>query len=208
MKKYILYLLVVSCIAVIGYGLINLVNQQKNTDSNTINISASYRMFDQELLVNESEIAVKGTIEKVLDQKWNTSNNKKPTDIKGDDMIYRDIILKVSEVFKGNIGVDEKIIMRTFGGTVDNFTVQFDPQINFLKGEEVIVFLSNDDTPYNKQKTKDHYKILGGLQGIYRISGDDVQNIHEKLNMEEFKDKTKKFLLNPIVKNKDIKSDE
>ena len=64
----------------------------------------------------------------------------------------------------------------------------------------VTVFLINDNTLYNKDKTDDHFIILGGVQGAFKLDKDELSNGNEKFEASEFKRKIQKYLQNPKPK--------
>jgi hypothetical protein len=64
----------------------------------------------------------------------------------------------------------------------------------------MFVFLINDNTLYNKDKENDHFIILGVIQGVYKISGDEISNSNETLKLDGFKQKVQTHLQNPKPK--------
>lgn len=176
-------------------------NHKAISDNNVSKIiqSASYPKFDLPDLVSYSQVIVTGVVEKIGQPMWNNRDNKKPDTITGSDTIYRDVTIKVSNVEKGSIKGD-KVIVRLFGGTVDGFIIDNTSQPELTEGMEIVSFLIPDSTPYNKEKSADHYIFKGAAQGVYKLQSDQAENVHGKIKLSDFRSIEKEYLAKPKVK--------
>lgn len=206
MRKIIIWV-VVLCFLFTGVNIYRLMTKDVAPKIDGIQVDSLLPQYNLEDLTNDSELIISGVVVEISDAKWNNIDNKKPEKITGKDTIYRDVTLKVDSIIKGDVSSGSHVTIRTLGGAVDNFKMEDDSQPELNKGDEVIAFLLNDNTIYNKEKTKDHFIVLGSEQGIYKLSGNEISNSNEKLKLDEFMQKTKSYLLNPKPKI-NVKSEE
>ena len=158
--------------------------------------NGSYAMYSLEDLTNETELIVRGTVKSVSEPRWNNQENRKPNAISGKDTIYKDTVFKVDKVYKGNAGLS-MLEVRSFGGRTADFEIDSDMELKLNVGDEAVLFLVPDDTIYNKEKAAGHYILLGSLQAVYSISGNDASNVHESMKVAELEQKIKDYLGNP-----------
>jgi hypothetical protein len=165
---------------IIGISINNANSTTTKPDTLIINGSIPY-LTDQQLSAT-SPIIIEGDVSSILPGKWNTSDGAEPTNITGNDIIYTDNLIKVTKVLKGNLDPDSVIAVRTYGGedTTSKIIkrVVCDEYGNFNAGEKVLLFLTYDDSNYNKNMSKDYYVLRGMNQGKYLIETDKVEGPH------------------------------
>ncbi|WNY27800.1 matrixin family metalloprotease [Methanolapillus ohkumae] len=101
-----------------------------------------YPAFDDEQMVNVSDLIVKGRVKEITPSWWNTSDGKAPPiENMLEYSLFHDVIIEVEETFKGNItGKSQEIIIRQAGGTLDNVR-QTTSVPQYYEDEEVILYL-------------------------------------------------------------------
>lgn len=210
--KRIIFPIIVASLLIAGANLIDAKNFRNSTSSHkevdAIVEHASYAYYSLEDLSNGAEIVLEGTVKDISSPRWNNERNRKPETITGSDTIYKDSILIVNSVYKGVIPEVETVKVRTFGGKTEDFEIINEPDIKFNVGEKVVVFLIPDNTIYNKDKEKGHYILLGALQGAYKVSDDEISNIHGKMKLNDFELKVQSHIKNPRPIDKSLVSEE
>lgn len=165
--------------------------------SDAIGIEACPPHYTDEELSSMSSLIIEGEVTSIDKAKWNSPDGKEPLNMTGDDILYKDNIIKVTKALKGNPG--QVVRVRTYGGedlTAKNVKyIQCDSFGSFSVGEKVVLFLITDDTTYNKSKSKDFYMLTGLSQGKCLINNDKVKNSNGT--------KLKSELYDVIEKNKD-----
>ena len=92
--------------------------------------------------------------------------------------IYTDYILSIKESIKGKF--TKQITLRIPGGTInkgrwDQLTAEVEDAPRFVIGEEVLVFLSDNDSGFFTLP-KNYYTVEGWFQGKYQISRNNAIN--------------------------------
>lgn len=165
-----------------------------------VDIHNSHPFYDLEDLTNKADLIVRGVVNDITKDKWNNKENRKPKKLTGDDIIYKDNLIKVNKVLKNtsNSSNINDVKVRTYSGTVEGFIMSDDSQYAFNKGEEVILFLQVDDSVYNEDKSTAHFVVIGGLQGVYKSNGTNkFKNVHEDLDEADLKSNVEKYISNP-----------
>lgn len=160
-------------------------NDSANTDYPVVNISsnASYPYYSYEELAEKSDLIVVGKITRKETPKWSTKDGKQPagvqikesvnehgdkvidyyTDLLPGETIYTDMVYQIDESYKGKPGSD-KIVIRSFGGTVGSFhmnDIDFLNPEDFNEKETVLLYLVKDDGSI-KDIGPEHYVVLPG----------------------------------------------
>ena len=180
------------------------------TSSKRANISCFYPAMNISSLTTESDLIIKGTVEKVLPSDFykvtkyaiGEEEEKKMREIcretkeafvvlpsedhveeflnQNRGWVYTDKVIKVDEYLKNDLG-EQKIRVRELGGDYKGQQKIVEGEIPLKEGDRVILFLIK-----GKQGT---YGIMGGPQGKYFISGDSAQNPDgENINIADLKD--------------------
>ena len=132
-----------------------LLEQNSQDASQIVSVSLQYIPFSNEELIEQSDLIVRGTIQAALPAEWATNDGTAPKYKYVKDpysyAMYHDVVVKVDEVFKGS--ADDEIVIRQTGGSVDGTAIIDMDSINYLKGDEAILYLkegahSTDLFPY------------------------------------------------------------
>jgi Matrixin. len=149
-------------------------------DANQIvTVSLYYLPLSDEKLTDQADLIIRGTIKETLPAKWSTSDGLAPkAGYDNDPYSYtmsHDTIVKVDEVFKGNVG-DEAVIRQT-GGIVDGVAIVDSDSINYIKGDEVLLYLTE-----GKYSTKESpYYLVVPVQGELLIVNEKAVNPYGQL---------------------------
>jgi hypothetical protein len=134
----------------------------------TMEFQPEIESVSYEYLSEKSDVIVTGKVKEILPSKWNSDDGKRPHDSIDDfewyDRIYTDVVIIVDEYLKSSGNKDE-VIVRVFTGTVDGDVSTADYEASFQVGEDVLVYLIEDDWEYTKDLGPEHYFTLGSLQG-------------------------------------------
>ncbi|WNY25972.1 matrixin family metalloprotease [Methanolapillus millepedarum] len=109
-------------------------------DDIEISTSITYVSLSEDLMVNASDLVVRGKVKEVLPGQWNTQDGESPSikEMSKYD-IFHDVIIEVDDVYKGNFSGKE-IRVRRIGGIVDNVKQTLDTR-DYIVGDEVILYL-------------------------------------------------------------------
>ncbi len=199
-KLYITILLA----AILVIGAATILNT-KNTDSPMNYMTSSSwdaEVLNNSLLASGSDSIVIGKVIKVLPDRWNTIDgkkpeltNKKPTSkeefekSEKEKTIYVDVIIKVDKKIK-NESTPAEIVVRTRGGNVGDDFMFVEDEAKFEVGEKVLLFLTKED-PFTDNSAGTHYRVTGWKFGKFTITSDnqalrpDVPEEHKKIPLEE-----------------------
>lgn len=115
-------------------------------------------------LISDSDVIVKGKVGNKLPSKWTN-----PNFIKGDhirNIIQTDVNISIKEVLKGVPYSNSSLNLRTDTGKIDNIEYVSGDIPDLTYNEDVILFLSKDDS--DVAKPNENYYVLTGLgQGLY-----------------------------------------
>jgi len=169
-----------------------------------------YPYYTYDELMEYSDIVVSGQISSISESKWSTLDGKQPEGIvikeridengepctdyiinlKEDEFIYTDVVLKVNSIYKGEIKEDE-IIVRLLSGTVNGMRISENPGLDIKGYDEkgnYLFFLSKHKT-YDGEEISNCYSIntpRGALikqTNAFRL---DLRNQNEKSIDESF----------------------
>ncbi|MDA8226708.1 MAG: hypothetical protein M0T74_03215 [Desulfitobacterium hafniense] len=196
MKKVLLFIIFAGLL-VTGLNIFYTNYSNQTAEITTMTILGSEPKYNLEQLTNDSELVIRGVVEKVSEPKWNNKENNTPEKLTMLDAIYKDVTLKVNDVLKGTPPEKKSVKVRVIGGKVGDFTVVNENQPLFTLKDEIILFLAKDNTMFNKEKTQDHYILVGSTQGLYSITGEKASNVHEELDLGEMNKKIQEYILNP-----------
>lgn len=89
---------------------------------------------------------------------WNHTRN----------IIQTDVIVSIEDVYKNTPYNDKEITVRINKGKIDNTTMTSEGYPDFIPGEEVILFLSDDDGDL-ASPNENYYVLTGLIQGKFSI---------------------------------------
>lgn len=110
--------------------------------------ASTFVAMDQDALVAQSAAVVVGEVIQVQSFRDETGR-----------AIVTEAMVKVREAIAGQ--AESVVVVRTFGGTVDGYTVVAHGFPSFVEGEQVLLFLGEEEG--------DSRRVVGYRQGQYRI---------------------------------------
>lgn len=132
-----------------------------------INVSGIIPSMDKRELVNNSTTIIKGIVKEILPSYWSNPDFTKGVNVS--NVIQTDILIQVTDVYKNKPYADV-ITVRIDKGTVDGTTMNSEGYPDFSIGENVILFLSEDDG--DLANTEEEYYVLTGMtQGKFTLVG-------------------------------------
>ena len=115
-------------------------------------------------LVSESDLIIKGKVIKKLPSKWSNPNFSRGDEIS--NVLQTDFQILINDVLKGTPYDLKKISIRIEGGELDKVTYIIDEMPKMEAGQDIIAFLSKDDSDV-AIKEEDYYVFTGVGQGLY-----------------------------------------
>lgn len=171
--------------------------KHKDNIDSTVKTECSLASFTDEDMSSMAASIAKGKVLSISDAKWNTTYGIQPSKVNIDDMLYREVIIKADQVYKGSIKNDTTIKIRVYGGSYyengQKYEVLTDISPKFSKDESVIVFLAEDDSSYNKNKANDYYIVLGSRQGKYSVNNEQLESTERKLAKKDLESKIENY---------------
>jgi hypothetical protein len=156
----------------------------------TIIRSGSIPYMSNEELSMMSSVIVQGSVESMSIPRWNTDDGQEPDIVTQDDTICVDNEIKITNVLKGDAERNSTLKVRTFGGECPQYKnirkIVCDMYGKFVLNENVVIFLVNDDSNYNKKNDKGYYVLKGMTQGLFTIDGDNIQGAHGEMLQNDF----------------------
>ncbi|OPZ94964.1 MAG: hypothetical protein BWY74_00128 [Firmicutes bacterium ADurb.Bin419] len=185
---------VLCCLAfIIGFASFRFIHNDK------IIVSGQYLLKTKAELVDDSSVIIKGIVKEKLPSKWSNPNSIKGTNVR--NTIQSDIIVDIAEVYKGEPYNRELIAVRVEKGKVNNIEVVSDGYPDFTLGEEVVLFLSEDDGDL-ANKEENYYVLTGMCQGKFSLIESNTNKIFKNNKGDEFKYTIKNEIENIIEENK------
>ncbi len=106
--------------------------------------------LDTEQLVGRAHTVVLGTVE-TQTAHWTPDH----------DLIYTEVVVRASRVYKGGAKPGDRIVVRREGGSVDGIGMRVFGAAQFSVGEEVVIFVENRGAAAY---------VVGMAQGKWRVS--------------------------------------
>jgi hypothetical protein len=156
-KNYLLFLFIIS----FSIGILIFVSLPKTKIIATHNIILEKNLSD---LISESNVIIKGKIGNKLPSRWTN-----PDFIRGDhirNIIQTDTNISIIEVLKGVPYNNSSLNLRTDTGKLDNVEYISEDIPALIYNEEVILFLSKDDSDV-ANPAENYYVLTGMGQGLY-----------------------------------------
>ena len=141
-------------------------------DQNTYEIESRMNILFAPLtdneMITESDLIVKGRVKEISVARWTTSDGKAPvSESMMDYSLFHDVIVEVDEIYKGELtGRTQEITVRQPGGVLDN-TRQTASIPEYYKGEEVILYLTQETLSSNSRNTAMSSNSRNNNQIIY-----------------------------------------
>lgn len=166
MLKRKLILPVLMSAVIISGGILGATHQATNniTDKKHIKVEGIMPYFDENNLRRKSDLIIKGVVSQVYDSKWSNENHSKGEDIR--NVLQTDVGIKISDIIKGNPYDDNEVVVRIDKGETDDTVYESEGYPDFKEGEEVILFLSIDDSDI-AESNENYYVLTGMRQGKF-----------------------------------------
>lgn len=152
--------------AITSGGVIGATNQRLDSTANKKHISVAGIMpyVDEDTLIQRSDLIIKGVVSRVYDSKWSNENQ-----INGEhkrNVLQTDIGIKILDVIKGKPYDNNEVVVRIDKGKTDDTVYESEGYPDFKEGEEVILFLSIDDSDI-AEEDENYYVLTGMRQGKF-----------------------------------------
>lgn len=100
-------------------------------------------------------------------------------------------LVKIKDVIKGDVTVNDKVLIREFGGQYGNTTTIVDETEVVKPGEEYVMFLFRDNSDI-ADKTKDYYELANPYRSKFQYDKStklyvNVNDKSRQLTIEDFK---------------------
>lgn len=194
-KKILTTLFVVIGLAIL---LIILFKTDKKREPIAITAYSSMEELTLDELITKADLIVVGQAKTVYPSRWNTTNGKLPDDVTTKNLstkniIFTDLNFLVSQNIKGEF--EESVLIRTFGGQVDQDIMIISPTESLETGQIYLLFLSRDNTGLTAGIDPGHYLVLGSIQGVYKVSDGKAISFRDEWQLEELIAYIQKFIL-------------
>lgn len=162
--KLVLTILMTMIISV--QGVIGIANQRAGSiiAKKHIKVERIMVYVDEDELIRRSELIIKGVVNRVEESRWSNEHQDKANPDR--NVLQTDIAIKVLKVLKGTPYDGNEVVVRIDKGETDNKVVESEGYPDFKEGEEVILFLSIDDSDI-AEKDKNYYVLTGMRQGKF-----------------------------------------
>lgn len=131
-----------------------------------IQTSGDIAIKNKRELINDSSVIIKGTVNKILPSTWSNPNFEKGVDAR--NIIQTDILINIDDVYKNKPYNEEVVTVRINKGKVGGTTSTSEGYPDFTLGEEVVLFLSEDDGDL-ANPDEDYYVLTGMIQGKFSL---------------------------------------
>lgn len=189
MKKRI----IIICCVMFALGLSAYFFLPKGTVSTS---TATYPTLTEEELVNDNDLIIKATVEKILDSEYANPGFKLGEDIP--NVIVTDVLARAETVYKGDVSPGDLITIRKEGGKVGKEEYINEDMPNFQVGNEVLLFLSYPRAGEKNEISTTDYYVFNPVQGVYFPEDDTDKNIYKAYGTDE--------TLNPSTLQEEIHS--
>lgn len=176
----------------------------------TMHVSGTIAEKSKTDLIVDSDVIIRGSVNELLPSKWSNPGFKKGNNIR--NILQTDVSINIKDIFKGTPYNNESILVRIDKGGLEKIVFVSDGYPDFQAGEEVILFLSKDDS--DVANPKDNYYVLTGMsQGAFKLDknissdkefasafADSKDRIHLSTFKEEIKTVLEHEKLNPKTK--------
>ncbi|WNY28528.1 hypothetical protein MmiEs2_07190 [Methanimicrococcus stummii] len=138
-----------------------------------VNVSPEYIEYSK--LAANSDLVIKGKVVEILPAWW-TIEPEKQAESDEIPRIYHDVAIEVEEIYKGNLKDKNNLIyVRTLGGVVGD-TIMITNLPEYYKGEEIMLYLVEDENSETKNVGPEHYFVLNKFGQFFIIQENTAVN--------------------------------
>ncbi|MBY0011224.1 hypothetical protein [Paenibacillus typhae] len=163
--KYLPKLLVISVPFFIAF-LVGFISINSLSPNKVVQVSGTIAEKGKVELINDSSLIIYGHVDEVLPSFWSNPEMIKGADVR--NIIQTDILVNVREAYKGT-PYSNQIKVRINKGQVGDTLVLSEGYPDFTSGEEVVLFLSEDDGDL-AEPDENYYVLTGMVQGKFELS--------------------------------------
>ncbi|MDQ0194906.1 hypothetical protein [Paenibacillus wynnii] len=146
----------------LGVALFSFIPQQIKIEA-----SGDIPILSKRDLINNASVVIRGTVDKILPSSWSNPDFAKGLEVR--NTIQTDVLIKVNEVYKNKPYDNSVVTVRIEAGKVGNTTLTSEGYPTFQPGEEVVLFLSEDDGDL-ANPNENYYVLTGMLQGKFSLN--------------------------------------
>lgn len=158
-----------------------------------VEISGDIAIKEKRELVNDSTLIIYGTVNDILPSFWSNPDFKKGTDVR--NIIQTDILVDIKKVYYNKPYDNKTVTVRINKGSIGDVTYTSEGYPDFEVGEEVILFLSEDDSDLSNT-SEEYYVLTGMIQG--KFSPKNKNNTNKKFTNSIADIEREEFDLNTI----------
>jgi hypothetical protein len=151
----------------------------------TVKVHGSVAHKSKTELIGSSDVIIRGTVKELLPSKWSNPDGEKGPEAR--NIIQTDIVVGIEQIFKGT-PFDSHIKVRVNEGQVENIKWDSEGYPDFNLGEEVILFLSKDDSDLTNPN-ENYYVLTGMFQGKFNQieNTSKFSNSRDQIDLSTFK---------------------
>ncbi|MGG1555625.1 hypothetical protein [Paenibacillus ferrarius] len=102
----------------------------------------------------------------ILSSKWSNPDGSRGANVR--NVLQTDVNVTIDKTYKGKPTKSDSVVIRIEQGETKDTKVISEGYPTFQKGEEILVFLSRDDSDV-ANPNEDYYVLTGMLQGKYNL---------------------------------------
>lgn len=175
-----------------GFASFQFIPKQK-----VISGSSLYPEVSKNEMIDNASVIIRGTIGEVLSSKWSNPGFKKEG---ARNIIQTDIKINILEVYKGHPYDPNSITLRINEGKVGNTIMESDGYPDFKIGEELVLFLSKDDSDLANDD-ENYYVLTAERDAWFSLTKTIETETNEKIFSNPGKDSFKSSSIKKEIEN-------
>lgn len=181
---------------------IGIIHFNKLTEKTEIIIDDIIPLKTESELILDSDLIVSGTVNEIKASKWSNPHFQRGKNIR--NILQTDIVIFVEEVLSGELS-EKTVTVRIDKGEDSKTIVHSDGYPDFTIGENVLLFLSRDDSDV---ATNENYYVLTGMKfGKYILKPNSEETSLNKTYSNEKQELAIDYLKQKIKQEKNSNPD-
>lgn len=152
-------------------------------------VSKNYGNYSQEEYMEFADLVVAVKVIKNVETKYTNPDFTIKSTINDNEIARNELVtyslVKVKDVIKGDVKIDEEILIKEFGGKYGNTKIVVDNSEVVKKGEEYIMFLFKDTSDI-EGSSKECYELSNPYRSKFKYSKDINQYVNVNDNSQKF----------------------
>lgn len=152
-------------------------------------VSKNYGNYSQEEYMEFADLVVAVKVIKNVETKYTSPDFTIKSTINDNEIARNELVtyslVKVKDVIKGDVKIDEEILIKEFGGKYGNTKIVVDNSEVVKKGEEYIMFLFKDISDI-EGSSKEYYELSNPYRSKFKYSKDINQYVNVNDNSQKF----------------------